>query len=49
MIRPGLHSDLQANVSRVEWLRVKEVFNNSLYYSFNFQEDVYLKNLVFNR
>lgn len=47
MIRPGLHSDLQANVSRVEWLRVKEVFKNSLYYFFNFQEDVDLKNLAF--
>lgn len=32
MFKAGLHSDLQANVSRVEWLRVKEVFKHSLYY-----------------
>lgn len=29
---PGLHSDLQANVSRVEWLRVKEVLKLSSFH-----------------
>lgn len=40
--KAGLHSDLQANVSRVEWLRVKEVFKHSLYYFYFSREDVRL-------